>query len=73
MAIQRTIRVTTTQDILKNEPKVQDFPMRKWSIQVSVLGPNGEELPANVFDKVTYKLHPTFVNPNRSKYYCPSC
>lgn len=39
--------------------------MRKWSIEVCVLGPDGEELPADVFDKVTYKLHPTFANPTR--------
>jgi transcription initiation factor TFIID/TFIIF subunit len=40
--------------------------MRKWSIELSVLGPNNQELPAIVFDKVTYKLHPTFQNPTRS-------
>lgn len=65
MAIQRTIKIITKQDILKNEPKVENFPTRKWSIEVVLLGKNGEELPAKIFDKVTYKLHPTFVNPTR--------
>ncbi|KAF8465253.1 yeats family-domain-containing protein [Kalaharituber pfeilii] len=39
--------------------------MREWSIRIFVIGPNGEELPANIFDKVTYRLHPTFQNPTR--------
>jgi transcription initiation factor IIF auxiliary subunit len=45
--------------------------MRKWSIQVRLVGPNGEDLPADIFDKVTYKLHPTFEEPIRSK--CAGC
>ena len=40
--------------------------MREWSIRIFVVGPNGEELPASIFDKVTYRLHPTFQNPTRS-------
>lgn len=39
--------------------------MREWSIQIFVVGPRGEELPANMFDKATYHLHPTFQNPTR--------
>lgn len=42
--------------------------MREWSIRIFVLGPGGEELPAVIFDKVTYKLHPTFTNPTRGAY-----
>lgn len=50
-------------------PPVQEgYPMREWSIKIVVLGPNGEELPATMFDKVTYRLHPTFHNPNRSTF-----
>src|SRR5690606_16690231 len=37
----------------------------EWSISIYVLGPQGQEIPANVFDKVTYHLHPTFQNPTR--------
>ena len=36
--------------------------MRQWSIALYILGPDGEELPANCFDKVTYKLHESFGN-----------
>jgi hypothetical protein len=50
-------------------PVQQGFPMREWSIRLVLIGPNGEEVPANIFDKVTYKLHPTFANPTRGELY----
>lgn len=31
-----------------------------------MLDSNGNEIPANILDKVTYTLHPTFANPIRS-------
>lgn len=68
MPVQRTIKVITTQEIMKDEPKVQNFPTRKWSIEVYLVGANGQDVPATVYDKVTYKLHPTFEVPIRSKY-----
>lgn len=49
------------------------FPMREWSIRIFVLGPGGEEMPASLFDKVTYKLHPTFTNPTRGSYINIHC
>jgi transcription initiation factor TFIID/TFIIF subunit len=52
-------------------PAHEGFPMRAWSIRVFILGPNGEELPATVFDKVIYKLHPTFPNPTRGMFVTP--
>lgn len=67
MVVQRTIKVTTTQEILKDEPKIQNYPTRKWSIQVTMLNSDGVEIPADVYEKVTYKLHPTFEVPIRSK------
>lgn len=66
MPVQRTVKVITTQEILKDEPKVQAFHTRKWSIEIVLVGPNGQDLPATVFDKVTYKLHPTFQDPVRT-------
>ncbi|KAG0683223.1 hypothetical protein C6P42_001537 [Pichia californica] len=42
------------------------FPMREWSISVSLVNDKGVEVPATIFDKVTYALHPTFANPIRS-------
>jgi hypothetical protein len=53
-------------------PVQQGYPMREWSIRLALVGPNGEEVPANIFDKVTYKLHPTFANPTRGELY-PLC
>lgn len=40
--------------------------MRTWSIQISMLDQQGNEIPANILDKVTYSLHPTFANPMRT-------
>jgi transcription initiation factor IIF auxiliary subunit len=34
--------------------------MREWSIEVYVVGPNDEQLPATCFEKVTYRLHESF-------------
>lgn len=44
----------------------EGFPMRGWSIEVHLLDAQGQISPDNIFDKVTYRLHPTFVNPNRT-------
>ncbi|KAK9249131.1 yeats family-domain-containing protein [Lipomyces tetrasporus] len=63
----RTIKVTTTSEVLTDlAPVSEGFPMRKWSVKITMVGPSGAELPASIFDKVTYKLHPTFQNPNRT-------
>ncbi|EGV61170.1 hypothetical protein CANTEDRAFT_116579 [Yamadazyma tenuis ATCC 10573] len=64
--VKRTIRVTTEQHILKDLPPVENFPMRQWSTTISMLNQEGQEIPANILDKVTYTLHPTFVNPIRT-------
>lgn len=40
--------------------------MREWSIEISLLDKDGNELPASIFEKVVYHLHPTFTNPNRT-------
>jgi hypothetical protein len=39
---------------------VEGFPLRSWSIEVYLINDHGEQVSANVFDKVTYKLHPSF-------------
>ena len=39
--------------------------MRKWSIKLVAVGPDGSELPAAFIDKVTYNLHPSFAKPTR--------
>lgn len=40
--------------------EVEGFPQRSWSIEVYVVNDKGEQIPANLFDKVTYHLHPSF-------------
>lgn len=51
---------------MKDVPPVENYPMRSWSIQISMLDQSGHEIPANILDKVTYSLHPTFANPMRT-------
>ena len=34
--------------------------MRSWNIRIVLLNEHGEDVPANIFEKATYKLHPTF-------------
>lgn len=35
--------------------------MREWNIRIVLVNENtGEDVQANVFEKATYKLHPTF-------------
>ncbi|CCD24964.1 uncharacterized protein NDAI_0E01480 [Naumovozyma dairenensis CBS 421] len=65
-SVKRTIRIKTAQHILPDLPPVENFPMRQWSIEIVLLDKEGNEIPATILDKVTYHLHPTFVNPNRT-------
>ncbi|KAI5285584.1 hypothetical protein KEM54_000457 [Ascosphaera aggregata] len=37
-----------------------NLPIRSWSIEVYLLNENGEKIPAKLFEKVTYHLHPSF-------------
>ena len=39
---------------------MEGFPTRSWSIEIYLLNEHGEQVPASVFDKVTYELHPSF-------------
>ncbi|KAL8938562.1 MAG: hypothetical protein Q9211_003151 [Gyalolechia sp. 1 TL-2023] len=40
---------------------VEGYPMRSWNIRIVLVHENtGEDVTANVFEKATYKLHPTF-------------
>ncbi|KAL6721599.1 transcription factor TFIIF complex subunit Tfg3 [Lecanora helva] len=36
------------------------MPLRAWSIELHLVGPHGEDVPANCFEKVVYTLHETF-------------
>jgi len=64
--IKRQVKLITTQRILRNEDSgVEGFPMRTWSIEVWLLDDQGHDVAANVFEKVTYNLHPTFERPKQ--------
>lgn len=64
--VQRTVRITTKQKVLEDEPRIDGiFPMREWRISVNLVGADGKLYPATCFDKVTYQLHETFANPRR--------
>ncbi|KAF3908401.1 hypothetical protein ABW21_db0200681 [Orbilia brochopaga] len=65
--VKRKVKLTTSQQVMDGaKPVAEGFPMREWSIVIHLLDEKGKEVTANVFDKVIYKLHPTFVNPNRT-------
>ena len=45
----------------RDEPsEMEGYPMRAWHVEVYLLNQNGEEVPANIFEKAVYKLHPSF-------------
>ncbi|KAI5252415.1 transcription factor TFIIF complex subunit [Aureobasidium subglaciale] len=61
LQIKRQIKLVTEQHVLPDVPsEVEGFPMREWSIEIYVVGPNDEQLPATCFEKVTYRLHESF-------------
>lgn len=39
---------------------MEGFPMRSWEISIYLVGPNGDDLPADCYEKVTYQLHESF-------------
>ena len=53
-----------------DQAPVNEFPMRKWSVEVYLLSDKGEPVKASIFDKVTYELHESFGKRARqSKYW----
>lgn len=39
---------------------MEGYPQRAWNIRVVLLNAAGEEMPASIFEKATYNLHPSF-------------
>ncbi|KAK3196675.1 transcription factor TFIIF complex subunit Tfg3 [Lecanicillium sp. MT-2017a] len=64
--LQRKVKVVTDQNVIDKPSPVEEFPMREWSIRLHLLDEDGNERPADVFQKVVYNLHPTFENPVQS-------
>ncbi|KAL1990861.1 hypothetical protein VTN49DRAFT_5864 [Thermomyces lanuginosus] len=59
--VKRTIKLITEQHIIEGKDSgVAGFPQRAWSIEIHVLNEHGEPTPTSLFDKVTYRLHPSF-------------
>lgn len=46
--------------------QVEGYPMRSWSIEIWLLNDRDEEVPATIFEKVTYELHPSFPKPRQT-------
>ncbi|KAM3163671.1 SAS5-like protein [Lachancea thermotolerans] len=69
--VNRTVRIKTTQNIISEKSPVEGLPLRQWQVNVLILGPNGDESPAYIFEKCIYRLHPTFRNPIRTKIEAP--
>lgn len=65
--IEKQIKFVTTIRILEDRPKVQGvYPMREWTCQVLMDDGQGNEITPPFIEKVIFKLHPTFANPNKS-------
>lgn len=45
-----------------------EFPMREWSAKIFMVDDQGNEQPADCFNKVVYNLHPSFEQPVQSSY-----
>ncbi|KAK8220033.1 transcription factor TFIIF complex subunit Tfg3 [Zalaria obscura] len=58
--VKRSVKLVTEQRVTDDPPEMEGFPMRRWNIEVYIVGPDGEDLPATCFEKVTYKLHESF-------------
>lgn len=55
-----------TQNIIIEEPvDEEEFPLRKWRVEICLLDISGNEIPAEVLFSVTYNLHKSFQNPVR--------
>ncbi|KAL4904852.1 hypothetical protein BDW74DRAFT_153626 [Aspergillus multicolor] len=60
--VKRSVKLVTEQHVINKDSGVEGFPLRSWSIEVYLINEHGEQVPANIFDKVTYSLHPSFGN-----------
>ncbi|PVI01059.1 transcription initiation factor TFIID subunit 14 [Periconia macrospinosa] len=56
----KTVKLITRQSPISEPSPMEGFPMRTWSIEIYLLDSNGNEVPANCFEKAVYNLHPSF-------------
>ncbi|CCG82063.1 Transcription initiation factor TFIID subunit 14 [Taphrina deformans PYCC 5710] len=65
--IEKTIKFVTTIRTLSEKPLVEGvYPMREWTCQVLMDDAQGNEITPPFIEKVIFKLHPTFTNPNKT-------
>lgn len=65
--IEKTIKFVTTIRTLHDKPLVDNvYPIREWTCQVLMDDGQGGEITPPFIEKVIFKLHPTFTNPNKS-------
>ncbi|KAF4551152.1 Transcription initiation factor TFIid subunit 14-like protein [Elsinoe fawcettii] len=58
--VKRQVKLVTEQHVIQEPAAEGEFPLRRWSIKLFIVGEDGSELPATPFEKVTYKLHESF-------------
>lgn len=58
--VKRTVKLVTRQNVIDEPSDVEGFPMRSWNISIFLVGPEGDDVPANCFEKATYLLHESF-------------
>ncbi|KAL2105600.1 hypothetical protein VUR80DRAFT_8038 [Thermomyces stellatus] len=63
MIVERKVKLVTEQNIVDKPSPVEEFPMREWTIKLFMVDDQGNEQPADCFNKVVYHLHPSFENP----------
>ncbi|QDS75847.1 hypothetical protein FKW77_001408 [Venturia effusa] len=67
LLIKREVKIITEQQVLPDVPEqVEGFPMRAWNIELWLIDDQGQQVPATVFEKVMYELHPTFAKPKQT-------
>ncbi|KAI1945153.1 transcription factor TFIIF complex subunit Tfg3 [Ophidiomyces ophidiicola] len=60
LQVKRTVKLVTEQNPTDKASEYEGLPVRRWSIEVFLLNEHGEEIPATLFNEVTYTLHPSF-------------
>ncbi|KAL1953977.1 hypothetical protein VTO42DRAFT_1863 [Malbranchea cinnamomea] len=69
--VKRTIKLITEQNPTDKPSEVEGLPIRTWSVEIYLLNEHGEEIPATLFNKVTYTLHPSFGNRATQTFTTP--
>ncbi|TKA62236.1 hypothetical protein B0A55_11698 [Friedmanniomyces simplex] len=69
--VKRTVKLITRQAATGEIVPDSEVPMRNWSIEIYLVGPEGDDLPAACFEKATYVLHESFGKRQRQIFKTP--